>query len=120
MIRFERKFIDVSFGACVGLNALQLQRVGQGFPEDTSIFVRYPTSRFASGWAIRSLTCDEIGVAFGLPAGIRGVLTQRTVFPLVPIQILYACLETFVRQPSDAPHFVAPVCRVVPELQDFT
>eukprot|EP00978_Attheya_sp_CCMP212_P003987 scaffold8481_cov33-Attheya_sp.AAC.9 len=30
--------------------------------------VRYPTSRFASGWAIRLLTCDEIGVAFGLPS----------------------------------------------------
>jgi hypothetical protein len=82
--------------------------------------VRYPTSRFASGWAIRSLTCDEIGVAFGLPVGIRSVLTRRTVFPLVPIQILDACLKTFVCQPADAPHFVAPVRRVVPEFENFT
>eukprot|EP00978_Attheya_sp_CCMP212_P024125 scaffold75400_cov53-Attheya_sp.AAC.2 len=78
--------------------------------------VRYPTHRSSTGWAFRHLTCDELAVAFGLPAVIRKVLTSSHVFPIVPIQILDACIRSITSLSPGEPHFVAPTPYVVPDI----
>jgi hypothetical protein len=82
-------------------------------PSDLDRPVRYATPRSTSGWAVRSLTCDELGVAFGLPSGVRALLSSRSIFPFVPIQILDACLHAFTRTLVSVPHFQAPVSVLV-------
>jgi len=82
--------------------------------------VRYPTHRSSTGWAVRHLTCDELAVAFGLPAVIRKVLTSSHVFPIVPIQILDACIRSVTSLSPGEPHFVAPTPYVVPDIPTST
>eukprot|EP00978_Attheya_sp_CCMP212_P015777 scaffold40823_cov60-Attheya_sp.AAC.5 len=82
--------------------------------------VRYPTHRSSTGWAVRHLTCDELAVAFGLPAVMRKVLTSSHVFPIVPIQILEACIRSVTRLSPGEAHFVAPTAYIVPDIPTLT
>jgi hypothetical protein len=56
--------------------------------------VVYHTHFLSTGWGTRPLSTDEVGIAFGLPAWARlPTLDLGQVFPLVPIQIMDACLK---------------------------
>jgi hypothetical protein len=54
------------------------------YPDSLFRAVLHPTSFFGSGWGVRPLTMDELGISFGFPAWLRagGVITQR--FPHRP------------------------------------
>jgi hypothetical protein len=68
-------------------------------PADLERPVIHPTSFYKSGWGIRALTPNELGIAFGFPAWLRaGGLTQD-LFPCVPLQIMDTCIRE-VLEPS--------------------
>lgn len=60
----------------------------------------YQTRQTSSGWGLRALTPDEVGIAFGLPAFQRlGGLTMGR-FPLVLLQIMDGILKAYGREKS--------------------
>jgi hypothetical protein len=60
----------------------------------------YQTHQTASGWGLRALTPDEIGIALRLPAFQRfGGLTMGS-FPLVLVQIMDGILKAYGRRKS--------------------
>jgi len=61
-----------------------------------------------------------IAVAFGLPAVIRKVLTSAHVFPIVPIQIMDACIRSVSQLSPGRPHFVSPKPGIIPDIPTST
>jgi hypothetical protein len=63
-------------------------------PSDLTKDIVYHTHYSATGWGIRCLSPDEVGIAFGWPAWARRSATgSLTAFPCVPLQILDGCLQ---------------------------
>jgi hypothetical protein len=58
--------------------------------------VFHPTSYFKSGLGIRPLTMDELGIAFGFPAWLRAGGLSPGHFPIVPVQVMDACLRAIL------------------------
>jgi hypothetical protein len=84
-------------------------------PADLERPVVHPTSFYKSGWGIRALTPNELGIAFGFPAWLRvGGLTPD-LFPCVPLQIMDACLRE-VLEPSVFTSPLAPKDYVITSL----
>jgi hypothetical protein len=78
-------------------------------PSDLCRPIVHETSFFRSGWGVRSLTPDELGIAFGFPAWLRSGGLTADMFPLVPLQILDAC----IRELLAAEDFHTPLCAEV-------
>jgi hypothetical protein len=74
-------------------------------PEALHVEVLHPTTYYASGWGKRSLTPDELGIAFGFPAWLRSGGLSAQDFPIVPIQVMDACLKSVL----DTRPFVSPL-----------
>jgi hypothetical protein len=89
-------------------------------PEALHVDILHPTTYYASGWGLRGLTPDELGIAFGFPAWLRSGGLKATDFPIVPIQVLDACLKSVL----DTRPFVSPLIPVetpvVPEAESAT
>jgi hypothetical protein len=63
-------------------------------PEYLATPVVYHSHFSATGWGSRSLTPDEVGIAFGLPAWARHAdLKIAQSFPCVSVQVMDACLK---------------------------
>ncbi len=78
-------------------------------PEHLFQSVLHPTSFFRSGWGLRPLTMDELGIAFGFPAWLREGGLVPDHFPIVPLQVMDACLRSVLRtQPFETPLLAAP------------
>ena len=54
--------------------------------------ILHPTTYYKSGWGVRSLTTDELGVAFGFPVWLQTGGLLASDFPVVPLQIMDGCL----------------------------
>ena len=74
-------------------------------PHDLTRAVLHPTTYFRSGWGTRPLTADELGIAFGFPGWLRFGGLEVSMFPIVPLQIMDAC----IRQVLDTRGFVSPL-----------
>jgi hypothetical protein len=62
-------------------------------PDDLGRIVAYHTHYSATGWASRSLSPDEVGIAFGWPAWARQGSQLSSALPSLPLQILDGCLK---------------------------
>jgi hypothetical protein len=77
-------------------------------PSDLGRAVLSPTAFYASGWGIRPLTADKLGIALVFPLGcVRGGLSDLA-FPIVPVQIMDACLWSVLQVKT----FVSPLVPV--------
>jgi hypothetical protein len=56
--------------------------------------VAYETTYSSSRWGSWHLTPDEIGASFGLPARLSFGGLALDMFPIVPLQVLWGCLES--------------------------
>ena len=65
-------------------------------PHCLDVDVIYRSSFTSTGWGSRSLTPDELGVAFGFPSWLRHAGLSLASFPIVPLQILDGCLRGFL------------------------
>jgi hypothetical protein len=91
--------------------------------------VLYPTHYLATGWGARSLSCNELGTAFGLPAWAGlSYLQPDQVFPFVPIQVMDGCLKGILSSSPKTTPLQTPLPREViptseqtwlPRLQKF-
>jgi hypothetical protein len=77
-------------------------------PADLGRDVLHPTAFYASGWGIRALTADELGIAFGFPGWLRAGGLTVADFPIVPVQTMDACLRSVLL----ARKFVSPLVPV--------
>jgi hypothetical protein len=67
-------------------------------PSDLGRSILYHTHYSATGWGIRQLSVDEIGIAFGWPAWARAfTMTLGPFFPSIPVQILDGCLQGILK-----------------------
>jgi hypothetical protein len=55
--------------------------------------VAYRPAYSCTGWGLRQLTPDELGIAFGLPSWLRTNDLLATHFPFVPVQIMDGVLK---------------------------
>jgi hypothetical protein len=63
-------------------------------PTDLTRNVLYHTHYSATGWGKRSLSANEVGIAFGWPAWARkGSADLLAAFPSLPLQIMDGCLK---------------------------
>jgi hypothetical protein len=69
-------------------------------PGDLTREVCYHTHFSATGWGTRSLSSDEIGIAFGWPSWARKANQEHNSFRFVPVQIMDGILRSLV---SEAP-----------------
>ena len=85
-------------------------------PSDLLGSVLHPTTFFSSGWGFRALTPDELGITFGFPAWLRSGGLDFIDFPIVPVQIMDACLRSILAPQA----FVSPLIPVpqVPVVAD--
>jgi hypothetical protein len=63
-------------------------------PGDLKRTICYHTHYSATGWGSRSLSLDEVGIAFGWPAWARRTNQNEAAFPYVPLQIMDGCLKS--------------------------
>ena len=76
----------------------------------------YRTSFTHNGWGVRSLTPDELGIAFGLPSWLRLRDLTPAHFPFVPIQILDGCLQALCGKEHNVVHALeTPAPRHLPK-----
>ena len=86
--------------------ALSLDINGILHPLDLEWPILHPTSFYRSGWGCRSLTPEELGIAFGFPAWLRAGGLTMEMFPCVPLQIMDACIREVL---DDTAGFVSPL-----------
>jgi hypothetical protein len=86
--------IKPSWAKPPGLKSTDLTLNDRLHPDHLATPVLYHTHYSATGWGVRPLSVDEVGIAFGLPAWARlASLTLENSFPMVPIQIMDGCLK---------------------------
>jgi hypothetical protein len=86
--------------------SLSLDIDGVLHPSDLARPILHPTSFYRSGWGVRSLTPEELGIAFGFPAWLRSGGLTMDMFPCVPLQIMDACIREVL---DDTAGFVSPL-----------
>jgi hypothetical protein len=65
-------------------------------PHDLTRQVLHPTTYYKTGWGIRCLTPEELGLAFGFPGWLRTGGLSITDFPCVPMQVMDGCLKSLL------------------------
>ena len=75
-------------------------------PSRLTQVVRYATHFSHDGWGVRSLTPDEVGVAFGLPSWLRPRDLTMDQIDFVPIQILDGCLQALCNTSDNVTHLL--------------
>ena len=73
--------------------SLSLDSTGILHPFDLQRPILHPTSFYRSGWGVRPLTPEELGIPFGFPAWLRTGGLSLDMFPCVPLQIMDACIR---------------------------
>jgi hypothetical protein len=63
------------------------------YPTDLSCPIVHKTLFVRSGWGLRVLSADELGIAFGFPAWLRAGELMIKMFPCVPLQIMDTCIH---------------------------
>jgi hypothetical protein len=86
--------------------SLSLDIDGILHPLDLGRPILHPTSFYRSGWGCRSLTPEELGIAFSFPAWLRSGGLTMDMFPCVPLQIMDACIREVL---DDTAGFVSPL-----------
>jgi hypothetical protein len=66
--------------------------------------VAYRSAYSRTGWGLRQLTPDELGIAFGLPSWLRTNDLLATHFPFVPVQIMDGCLKALCGTSANVTH----------------
>ncbi len=64
----------------------------------------YRSAFSPTGWGLRQLTPDELGIAFGLPSWLRTDDLSVLHFPFVPVQIMDGCLKALCVTPTNVIH----------------
>jgi hypothetical protein len=99
----------------VDSRALSLGLKDRLHPSKLSSEILYHTHYSATGWGIRSLTTDEVGIAFGWPAWARkSSLTLDTAFHCVPLQILDGCLKGIIKSGQRRDPLITPGLPPIP------
>jgi hypothetical protein len=89
-------------------------------PTDMMRNVLHRTTYFRSGWGIRSLTVDELGLAFGFPGWLQAGGLSIDDFLCAPVQILDACLRAVLITRPGIPPSSDPQTVVQPPLPSMT
>jgi hypothetical protein len=90
-------------------------------PSDLNSEILYHTHYSATGWGIRSLSPDEVGITFGWPAWARKSATSLlTAFPCVPLQILDGCLQSILGSGPLSNPLITPSLPPKPSSADFS
>jgi hypothetical protein len=76
------------------LNSMSIE--GVLHPADLERPIIHPTTYYKTGWGVRCLNADELGLAFGFPVWLRTGGLALTDFPCVPVQIMDGCLRAIL------------------------
>jgi hypothetical protein len=90
-------------------------------PLELGKLVLYPTHYSAMGWGARTLSTDELGIAFGLAAWARASSLQTIqIFPFVPIQVMDGCLKGLLSSSPKLTPLHTPLPQIVKPLSEQT
>jgi hypothetical protein len=90
-------------------------------PTDLTCDVLYHTHYSTTGWGKRSLSANEVGIAFGWPAWARkGSADLLAAFPSVPLQIMDGCLKGITSTAPRLDPLKTPALPVIPVSAHFS